>query len=129
VDYTYHISSYQVFVFVVLQGGSWLLGHVLTREGGEGELLRSRGAVEWPVTGCQGRPVGDYLNLIILQAGGELPRTGGVCAAVTGRRLRWPAGNSTEAQGYSPEVRGFYPLGPRAAFQHTIISASALGAS
>jgi hypothetical protein len=50
-----------------------------------------------------------------------------VCAAVTGRRLRWPAGNSTEAQGYSPEVRGFYPLGPRAALQHTIISASALG--
>eukprot|EP01047_Picozoa_sp_COSAG01_P001482 COSAG01_NODE_34_length_34978_cov_45.798475_9_plen_79_part_00 len=51
-----------------------------------------------------------------------------MCAAVTGRRLRWPAGNSTEAQGYSPEVRGFYPLGPRAALRHTIISASALGA-
>jgi hypothetical protein len=28
---------------VVLQGGSWLLGHVLTREGGEGELLQVEG--------------------------------------------------------------------------------------
>jgi hypothetical protein len=28
---------------VVLQGGSWLLGHVLTREGGEGELLQVAG--------------------------------------------------------------------------------------
>jgi hypothetical protein len=43
------------------------------RTRGEARVGRyvSRGAAEWPVTGCQGRPVGDYLNLIILQAGRE----------------------------------------------------------